>query len=234
VVLKDAGMQEYVAGAWPRIARHYTNAPIILGYDLLHEPLLWTGCLDMENLIEPEYRRLTESIRRVDTNHMLILQPASGRSSEFGKTFDSDTIYSFHSYSATPNYEFLQQYPDFCAKYQVPILFPETYAERTPEWLTTHLDQAEKYNIGWMIWPYKKMSGDSPSPYIFPAPVDWPKIITFAHQPRVDRGVRDRNAVRPPQKDTDAIFVEIVENEKNEHLTVHPEYLDVPGISALM
>ena len=231
-LLKDAGMQEYVSEAWQRIANHYKDDPTILGYDLLNEPLLWNGYLDMESLIEPEYRRLTEAIRKVDTHHMLILQPPLGRFSAFGKPFDNNTVYSFHSYSATPRPEFLQQYLDFRTKYQVPIFFSEIYTERAPEWSTAHVNLAEKYNIGWMIWPYKKMAGDTTGPYTFPSPADWPKIILFAHQPRDDRAVRDRNALRPPQKDTDAMFAEILENEKNEHVTVHPEYLDLPGVSA--
>ncbi len=231
-LLKDAGMQEYVAQSWARIANHYKDDPTVLGYDLLNEPLLWSGYLDMENLIEPVYRTLTDAIRKVDTYHMLILQPPLGRFSAFGKPFDGNTVYSFHSYSATPRPEFLQPYLDFRTKYQVPIFFSEIYAERTPEWLIAHVNLAEKYNMGWMIWPYKKMAGDLPGPYTFASPADWPKIITFAHQPRDDRAVRDRNALRPPQKDTDAMFAEILENEKNEHVTVHPEYLELPGISA--
>jgi endoglucanase len=231
-LLKDTGMQEYVGQAWQRIANHYRDDPTILGYDLLNEPLLWNGYLDMEGLIEPEYRRLTEAIRKVDTHHMIILQPALGRFNAFGKPFDNNTVYSFHSYSSTPRPEFLQPYLDFRTKHHAPIFFSEIYAERTPEWLVAHVNLAEKYNIGWMIWPYKKMAGDSPGPYTFASPADWPKIITFAHQPRDDRAVRDRNALRPPQKDTDAMFAEILENEKNEHVTVHPEYLDLPGISA--
>jgi len=231
-LLKDAGMQDYVNQAWQRIAEHYKDEPAILGYDLLNEPLLWSGYLDMENLIEPEYQRITEAIRKVDKNHMLILQPPLGRFSAFGKPFDNNTVYSFHSYSATPDLEFLKQYLDFRGKYQVPIFFSEIYAERPPDWVIAHVKLAEKYSIGWMIWPYKKMAGDTTAPYTFPSPADWGKIITFAHQPRDDRAVRDRNFLRPPQKDTDAMFAEILENEKNEHLTVHPEYLDLPGISA--
>ncbi len=144
---------------WQRIANHYKDDPVILGYDLMNEPLLWSGYLDMENLIEPEYRRLTEAIRQVDTHHMLILQPPLGRFSAFGKPFDNNTAYSFHSYGATPRPEFLQQYLDFRTKYQVPIFYSEIYAERAPEWSTAHVNLAEKYNIGWMIWPYKKMAG---------------------------------------------------------------------------
>lgn len=231
-LLKDTGMQAYVDDAWARLANHYKNEPMILGYDLLNEPLLWNGYLDLENLIEPEYRRITAAIRKVDTHHMLILQPPLGRFSAFGAPFDGNTAYSFHSYSATPRPEFLRQYLDYRSKYAVPILFSEIYAERPPEWLIAHVDLAEKYKIGWMIWPYKKMDGETTGPYTFPSPANWGKIITFAHQPRDDRAVRDRNSLRPPQAETDAMFAEILENEKNEHVAVHSEYLDLPGISA--
>ena len=230
-LLKDAGVQTYVNEAWQRLANHYKDDPMILGYDLLNEPLLWSGYLDMENLIEPEYRRLTEAIRKVDKNHMLILQPPLGRFSAFGKPFDGNTTYSFHSYGATPGPEFLKQYLDFREKYRVPVLFSEIYAERSPEWLIAHVNQAEKYNIGWMIWPYKKMSGDSTAPYTFASPANWEKIILFAHEPRDDRAIADKNALRPPQPETDAMFAEILENLKSEHLTVHPEFLNLPGIS---
>jgi endo-1,4-beta-mannosidase len=231
-LLMDAGMQKFVNQAWQRIANHYKDDPAILGYDLMNEPLLWRGYLPFENLIEPEYRRVTGAIREVDTHHMIILQPALGRFSEFGKPFDNNTVYSFHSYGADPNLHWLQQYLDFRTKWLVPVFDDEIYAERTPDWEIAHVDLAEKCKLGWMIWPYKKMAGYSSGPYTFPSPADWSKIILFAHQAPDDRAVEDKNAVRPPQKDIDAMFAEILENEKNEHLDVHPEYLNLPGISA--
>lgn len=231
-LLKDAGMQQHVNEVWHRIATHYKDDPTILGYDLMNEPLLWTGYLPMEGLIEPEYRRVTAAIRQVDSHHMIILQPAHGRFSEFGKPFDNNTVYSFHTYSADPNLRWLQQYLDFRAKYQVPVFDDEIYAERTPDWEITHVELAEKYKVGWMIWPYKKMAGYSSGPYTFPAPVGWSKIVLFAHQPTDDRAVEDKNAARPPQDQIDAMFSEILDNEKNEHLIVHPEYLRLPGISS--
>jgi hypothetical protein len=232
-LLKDAGAQAQLDADWQRIARHYRNEPVILGYDLLNEPLLWPGFLnmDLERYIEPEYKRLTAAVRKVDPNHMLLLQPARGRFGEFGKPFDGNTTYSFHSYNATPDAAFLQQYLDFRSKYNVPILFSEVYAERSPQWLTAHIDHAEKNHIGWLIWPYKKMAVKSPGPYTFPAPANWDKVLAFAQQRRDDRSMQERNALRPPQDVTNAIFAEILENEKNAHVTVHPEYLQLPGIT---
>jgi len=65
-LLKDAGMQQYVNEVWKRVAHPIKDDSIILGYDLLNEPLLWSGYLDMEPLIEPEYRHIAEAIRQVD------------------------------------------------------------------------------------------------------------------------------------------------------------------------
>ena len=78
----------------------------------------------------------------------------------------------------------------------------------------------------------QKMGGKSPGPYTFPPPANWSKIVAFASQTREDHTVKERNAVRPQQSETDTIFAEMLENEKNEHITVHPEYLNLPGITA--
>jgi hypothetical protein len=64
-------------------------------------------------------------------------------------------------------------------------------------------------------------------PYVFATPAGWSKIVLFVRQ----TNVADRNAMRPPQEEIDATFAEVIENEKNEHLAVHPEYLQLPGIS---
>lgn len=232
-LLKDIGVQQETATAWQRIARHYRDDPTILGYDLLNEPMLWSGYLYLDSLLEPEYRRLTAAIREVDPNHILILQPPLGHFNVFGKPFDGNTVYSFHSYSATPREEFLRPYLDFREKYQVPLLFAEIYTESAPEWVGAHAHLAEQHNIGWIIWPYKKMYGDTTASFTFSSPPEWQRIITFAHMSRTDRDIKDKNAVRPEQKVTDEIFTELLEDEKDAHITEHPEILlQLPGISA--
>jgi endoglucanase len=229
-LLKDAGEQQFVNELWQRIANHYKDDPTILGYDLLNEPLLWPGYLTMENLVEPEYRRVTEAVRKVDSHHMIMLQAAChGSFIEFGRPFDSNTAYVFHTDSAVPNLHWLQQFLDFRSKWQVPVYDGEIYDSKA-DWETAHVELAVKYNIGWTIWPYKQMGGTGP--YIFPTPDGWSKIGLFARQSAEFRAIGDKNAVRPPQEETDAIFAEIIENEKNAHLVVHPEYLQLPGISA--
>ncbi len=224
-LLKDAGEQKRVNELWNRVANHYKNDPTILGYDLLNEPLLYPGYLTMENLVEPEYRRLTAAVREVDTHHMLMLQAAChGSFIEFGKPFDNNTTYVFHTDTNNPTMEWIQEFLDYRTKWNVPLYSGEIYDSKV-DVETGHVELAEKFNIGWTIWPYKKMGGAGP--YIFPTPAGWQKIVLFVRQTTV----ADRNALRPPQAEIDATFAQVIENEKNEHVVVHPEYLQLPGIS---
>ena len=136
--------------------------PTILGYDLLNEPLLWPGYLTMENLVEPEYRRVTAAVREVDTHHMLMLQAAChGTFIEFGKPFDSNTTYVFHTDGTIRTINGFRSSSTIRTKWHVPLYGGEIYDSRA-RWETGHVELAVKYNIGWTIWPYKKMGGAGP------------------------------------------------------------------------
>ena len=123
-----------------------------------------------------------------------------------------------------PTMEWIQEFLDFRTRWNVPLYSGEIYDSKV-DVETGHVELAEKFNIGWTIWPYKKMGGAGP--YIFPTPAGWQKIVLFVRQTTV----ADRNALRPPQDEIDATFAQIIENEKNEHVVVHPQFLKLPGIS---
>jgi endoglucanase len=66
--------QAALNGDWQRIADHYRNEPMILGYDLLNEPIPDFPALQRYNKdLEPMYKTLAAVIRAVDRNHILIL-----------------------------------------------------------------------------------------------------------------------------------------------------------------
>lgn len=66
----DANQDKMVA-LWQRLAERYADEPWVAGYDLLNEPN-WPlpGNVAMRNL----YERATDSIRTVDSMHMLIIE----------------------------------------------------------------------------------------------------------------------------------------------------------------
>ena len=75
-LLVDEASQDEIVEIWTRIAEHYKDNPTVIGYDLLNEPIAhyFEADFDMLNTaLEPLYKRITTSIRTVDTNHIIFL-----------------------------------------------------------------------------------------------------------------------------------------------------------------
>lgn len=86
---------------WTKLADTYKNDPIVIGYDLLNEPIAHYFDKDKLNpLLEPFFKRLTAAIRTVDKNHIIFIAGAQWNSnfSVFGKPFDDNLVYTFHKY----------------------------------------------------------------------------------------------------------------------------------------
>ncbi len=148
---------------WKKIAAHYTNEPIIIGYDLLNEPIAHYFDKDHFNpLLEPLYKQMTVAIRTVDKNHLIFLGGAQWDSNfqPFGKPFDSKLVYTFHKYWTATTIDVIQDYIDFSNKYNVPLYCGET-GENSDEWVMNFRKLLDQQQIGWHFWPYKKMDSKS-------------------------------------------------------------------------
>jgi aryl-phospho-beta-D-glucosidase BglC (GH1 family) len=144
---------------WRRIAKRYKNETIIIGYDLLNEPIAHYFDKDHFNpLLEPLYKQITKAIRESDPNHLIFLGGAQWDSNFkiFGEPFDKKLVYTFHKYWTATTVDVIQDYLDFRDKYNVPIYCGET-GENKDEWVMNFRVLLEQYNIGWHFWPYKKM-----------------------------------------------------------------------------
>ncbi|MDP9229970.1 MAG: glycoside hydrolase family 5 protein, partial [Bacteroidota bacterium] len=148
------------AAIWKRIAARYKNETIIIGYDLLNEPI--AHYFDKEKLnplLEPLYKQITRAIRQADKNHILFLGGAQWDSNfqPFGSPFDAKLVYTFHKYWTAPTREVIRDYIDFSDKYNVPIYCGET-GENDDAWVETFRKMLDSNNIGWHFWPYKKIN----------------------------------------------------------------------------
>jgi len=144
---------------WKDIAARYKNDPIVLGYDLLNEPIAHYFDASLLNpLLEPLYQRMVKAIRETDTNHIILLGGAQWNSNfkVFGPPFDSKLIYTFHKYWTATTADVIREYVDYGKKHNVPIYVGET-GENTDQWVHDFRVLCEKNNIGWHFWPYKKM-----------------------------------------------------------------------------
>ncbi|MGO8671368.1 MAG: cellulase family glycosylhydrolase [Capsulimonadaceae bacterium] len=112
-LFEDVGRQAILAKVWQRIAARYSTAPYVGGYDLMNEPA------DYHGRLVPLYRKLTAAIRKVDPNHMLILEGDrwSGDLKGLGLTdpsqlWDQNVALSFHMYDCP-----VQDHPDASGQY---------------------------------------------------------------------------------------------------------------------
>jgi endoglucanase len=177
--------RQLTASIWKRIASRYANESIIIGYDLLNEPIAtYFNADDFNYKLEAVYKRITQAIRQVDKNHLIFLGGSQWNSnfSPFGKPFDNKLVYTFHKYWTSPTKEVIQPYIDFRDKYNVPIYCGET-GENTDEWVDSFRTTLEKEKIGWHFWPYKKMD-DTRGFVTFERPANYDLIIQYAETPK--------------------------------------------------
>jgi endoglucanase len=158
-LFESTGAQQLTINIWKQIAAHYANEPIIMGYDLLNEPIPhFYDTAFFNPKLEPLYKKITAAIRTVDSKHIIFLGGAQWDSNfdVFGKPFDNNLAYTFHKYWTAPTREVVQPYIDFRNRYDVPVYCGET-GENTDEWINSFRQVLDSNNIGWHFWPYKKM-----------------------------------------------------------------------------
>jgi endoglucanase len=214
-LFSDASAQQHTIAVWQRLARHYRNDPIVMGYDLLNEPIPnYPGLERFNDNLEPFYKRLATAIRQVDTHHVLVLGGAQWDTNfdVFGPPFDKNAVYTFHRYHAPAEQATVQKYVDFRDKYNVPIWLGES-GENPDEWIAKFVSVLEKNDIGWAFWPYKKMQATT-SVVSFAAPEGWESIVQFAKQPRATSEEAPRLKVRPEQAVIDRALAGILNNIK--------------------
>jgi aryl-phospho-beta-D-glucosidase BglC (GH1 family) len=70
----DQESQELAVQIWRKIADHYKNEAVIMGYDLLNEPIAhYFDVSHFNPLLEPLYKKIVEAIRQVDKHHLVFL-----------------------------------------------------------------------------------------------------------------------------------------------------------------
>ncbi|MFB4279845.1 glycoside hydrolase family 5 protein [Nonomuraea sp. MTCD27] len=161
---------------WEEIARRYADNPVVLGYDLLNEPLPneWQHLYPDE--LVALYRDLTAAIRAIDPAHLIMYEGSHWATnwSIFTEVFDPNSALQFHRYWCPPDRASIQPYLDVRDRLGVPVYMGEG-GENTPEWVYTAHRLYEGHGIGWNLWPWKKLDTLT-SPVSAPLPEDWSLI----------------------------------------------------------
>lgn len=213
---------------WTSIARRFKDETTIIGYDLLNEPVPhFYDSGKFNHLIEPLYKRVTQAIRSIDTNHIVFLGGAQWNTnfSIFGEPFDSKLVYTFHKYWMPPVQGEIQAYINFREKYNVPVWMGES-GENDDDWVNSFRTLLDRNNIGWCFWPYKKMK-NSRGPVTFEQPEGYDEIIRFAEEPRTT--FEEIRKIRPDTGKVRKALAQFLENSKFANCTPNRGYLKALG-----
>jgi endoglucanase len=231
---RDADAQKKTIEIWQRIARHYSAEPIVLGYDLLNEPIPHFPQLQRyNNDLEPLYKRIAAAVRTVDKHHVLILGGAQWDTNfkVFGKPWDSNVMYTFHKYwTKTTDTDVIREYLDFRDKWQVPIWLGES-GENDDKWIAAFTKTLEENHVGWCFWPYKKMDAAS-SVVTFDRPAGWDAIIALSKMPGGIGNAEKRIAARPTPEAAQAAFDDLLKKIAFSSERVNPGYVTALGRKA--
>ena len=147
--------REKTVALWKRLAERYANEPWVAGYDLINEPN-WN--LPGGTLLKQLYKTITDSIRTVDTNHILFIEGNWFANDFTGLTppWDDNMVYSPHKYWSTNDQASIQWVLDIRDTYNVPLFLGES-GENSNTWFRDAIHLLKANNIGWAWWPMKKI-----------------------------------------------------------------------------
>lgn len=154
---QSAANRDLTVKIWRKIAERYRSEPWIGGYDLLNEPKWSLGATNQP--LRELYIRLTDTIRAVDTNHILYIE-GNYFATDFNglaPAWDNNMVYSFHKYWNTNNQGSIQYLLDLRNNTNRPLWLGET-GENSNAWFTDLIELLKNQNIGWAWWPHKKIS----------------------------------------------------------------------------
>jgi len=147
--------QDKTVALWQRLAERYVDEPVIGGYDLLNE-VNWD--IPGNDALKDLYLRITDAIRSVDNNHIIFIE-GNWFANDFTNLtppWDDNLVYSPHKYWSVNDKASIQWVLDIRSRHNVPLYFGE-WGENSNTWFRDVIQLYDEYNIGWAVWPMKKI-----------------------------------------------------------------------------
>jgi endoglucanase len=208
--------QEQTIQLWRALATRYRDEPVVAGYDLLNEPLPNEYQYRYADDLVALYRELTEAIRAVDPDHLVIYEGTHWASNWdiFTEVWDPQSVLQFHRYWSPPDRPGIQRYLDVRDRLGLPIYMGEG-GENNLDWLQTAFQLYEDEEISWNLWPWKKIETLT-SPCSVVAPVGWTSIVEYAAG----------KAARPDSEDAWRTLSDLLERFDIDRCTYRPEVIN--------
>lgn len=224
-LLESEASQQLFCDIWREIADYYKNEPVILGYDLINEPIApyFDNMDELNEKLEPLHKRVVAAIREVDTNHIILLGAPqwNGNFKPFKDwTYDDKLMWTCHRYGGDPIRPAIMNFIEFRDSTGLPMYMGEI-GHNTDEWQETFCRTMIEANIGYTFWPYKKIrnscfSGITP-------PENWDNVVGFSEAPRST--FSEIRAARPDQEIARKAMLDFIEASRFENCTPQDSYI---------
>lgn len=211
-LFESEASQQLFCDIWRKIADYYKNEPVILGYELINEPIApyFENMEDLNSKLETVHKRAVKSIREVDTNHIVLIGGAqwNGNFRPFKDSkYDDKLMYTCHRYGGAPTKEAIQSIIQFRDSVNLPMYMGEI-GHNTDEWQAAFCKVMEENNIGYTFWPYKKLNGSCFM--AIQAPKGWEQVVDFSEAPRTT--YKEIREARPDQQQMRNVMKEFLKN----------------------
>jgi endoglucanase len=200
------------ASLWKKLAERYVDETWVAGYDLLNEPNWNTSGLVLKTV----YSQMTDSIRSVDTNHMIIIEGNWFANDFSGLTppWDDNLVYSPHKYWSINDQASIQWVLDMREEHNVPLYLGES-GENSNVWFRDAIKLLEDNNIGWAWWPMKKVESIA-GPMSILKTDDYQSLLNYWND----------GGVTPTVAFAEAALMELAENTKFENCVFQKDVID--------
>jgi hypothetical protein len=231
-LFESLASQKLYCDVWRKIADYYKNEPVILGYELLNEPIAphFSNVKELNGKLETIYKIGTAAIREVDANHIILLGGAqwNGNFKPFTDSkFDDKLMYTCHRYGGETTKGAIQNFIHFRDSVNLPMYMGEI-GHNKDEWMAAFCRTMEENNIGWTFWPYKKINNSS---FVgITPPENWDVIIKFSESSRVT--YKEIREAQPSQEVARKAMMDFIEACKYKNCVVQKGYIEALGLKA--
>lgn len=232
-LFESKASQQLFCSIWQKIAAYYKNEPVILGYELMNEPIapyFNEKVEEFNSKLESLYKLAVTAIRKVDNQHIILLGGSqwNGNFDPFTDwSFDKKIMYTCHRYGGSPEKEAFQKIIDFRDKTKLPMYMGET-GHNSDEWQARLCKMMVDNNIGYTFWPYKKIDNSCFNGILRPA--EWDSVIVkFAE---ADRSTFELiRKARPDQAKAMKLLMEYIHNSRCENWIPQESYIHSLGLT---
>lgn len=220
---ESAANRQKLVALWQELAERYSDEEWIGAYDLINEPN-WNftgtnqnGCDETSNApLRALMVDITEAIRQVDQNHMIIIEGNCWGNNYNGifPLWDDNMTVSFHKYWNQNTQASIQTFLNYRQQYNVPIWLGES-GENSNVWFRDAISLVESNNIGWAFWPMKKIESIAGVTAVTKTP-EYQQLLNYWNN----------GGTQPTQAFATEALMQMAENYSMENVTVKPDVID--------